>query len=124
MIPVSLENHPVLETLRATGGWDNNASRNGIALPTRPGIQGAEGLPVHQVTPEVYRDPARPVPDRQTMRDLQGHPVWNQRVQDRLDALRPLMDRPAELRTAVEELLDELRHDIETSVANGRPVLF
>jgi hypothetical protein len=124
LIPVSLENHPVLETLRANGGWDNNASRNGFALPTSPGIPGAEGLPVHQVTPEVVRQSGRPVPDPQTMRDLQGHPVWNQKVRDRLDALRPLMNRPAELRIAVEKLIDELRHDIETSVANGKPVLF
>jgi Domain of unknown function (DUF4157)/A nuclease family of the HNH/ENDO VII superfamily with conserved AHH len=124
LIPVSLENHPVLETLRANGGWDNNASANGIALPTSPGIPGAEGLPVHQVTPEVYRQSGTPVPDRQTMRDLQGHPVWNQKVRDRLDALRPLMNRPAELRIAVEKLIDELRHDIATSVANGKAVLF
>ena len=124
LIPVSLENHPVLETLRANGGWDNNASRNGFALPTKPGIKGAKGLPVHQVTPEVIRQSGRPVPDPQTMRDLQGHPVWNQKVRDRLDALEPFMNRPDELRTKVEALIDDLRHDIETSVANGKSVLF
>jgi A nuclease family of the HNH/ENDO VII superfamily with conserved AHH len=124
LLPVSQEHHPVLETLRAHGGWDNNATRNGFALPTRPDIPGAEGLPVHQATPEVFRRAGRPVPDPQTMRDLQGHPVWNQKVKERLDALEPYMDRPDELRRKVEELIDDLRHDIETSVANGKPVLF
>jgi hypothetical protein len=63
------------------------------------------------------------VPDPQTMRDLQGHPVWNQNAQTRLDALKPFMNRPDELRTKVEQLIDDLRHEIETSVANGKPVL-
>jgi hypothetical protein len=124
LIPVSQEHHPVLEALRAHGGWDNNAARNGFALPTRPDIPGAEALPVHQVTPEVFRKAGRPVPDPQTMRDLQGHPVWNQNAKDRLDALKPLTNRPSELRTEVEKLIDDLRHEIETSVANGKPVLF
>ena len=34
------------------------------------------------------------------------------------------MNRPDELRTKVEALIDDLRHDIETSVANGKSVLF
>jgi hypothetical protein len=124
LIPVSLETHPVLETLRANGGWDNNAARNGYALPTRPGIPGAEKLPVHQVTPEVVRNAGRPRPSPQTMRDLQGHPVWNTKVKLRLDALESLMDHPAELRTKVEALIDELRNEIDTSIADGKPVLF
>jgi hypothetical protein len=124
LIPVSEEHHPVLETLRAHGGWDNNASRNGFALPTRPDIPDAQRLPVHQVTPKVSRKAGMSVPDPQTMRDLRGHPVWNQKVRIRLDALEPLMNQPDKLRTKVMELIDELRHDIETSVANGKPVLF
>ena len=65
--PVSEENHPVLDAFRTHGGWDNNASWNGFALPTRPGIPGAEGLPVHQVTRDVLeeaRSPEHPVTRR------------------------------------------------------------
>src|SRR5207249_2814104 len=124
LIPVSEEHHPVLETLRAHGGWDNNASLNGVALPTRPDIPRAQHLPVHQVTPKVSQKAGMSVPDPQTMRELRGHPVWNQKVRVRLDALEPLMNQPGELRTKVMELIGELRHEIETSVANGKPVLF
>lgn len=114
LLPVSLENHPVLDTLRANGGWDNNAPRNGIALPTRENIPGAGKLPVHQLTPEIYREANMPRPSAATMRDLQGHPIWNSDVEARLDALKPLMENPVELRAAVEALIDELRRKIES----------
>jgi hypothetical protein len=123
LIPMWLENHPVLEVLRAHGGWDHNAARNGFALPTRPGIKGAENLPVHQVTSRVLREAGRP-PSPELVRELQGHPVWNEKVRARLEELRPFMDDPVKLRAKVEALIDELRAELENAAKSGRKVLF
>jgi hypothetical protein len=173
VIPMELENHRVLDQLRAHGGWDHTAAVNGYPLPTRPGIEGAEHLPVHQVTGKVTApepppqvtgqvtapepppqvtgqvtapEPApqvtgqvtapEPAPRRtpQTARDLSGHPVWNEKVADRLDDLanrrsavdpsKLLIERPDELRAAVLDLIADLKGDIELSRARGVPVLF
>lgn len=123
LIPMWLENHPVFEALRAHGGWDHNAARNGYALPTRPGIPGAENLPVHQVTAAVMREAGRP-PSPALIRELQGHPVWNQKVFGQLQELLPFLDDPAELRIRVEALIDDLRAELDTAAASGRTVLF
>lgn len=134
VIPVELENHPVLNKLRAhEPGWDNNAAVNGYPLPVEPGIPGAEHLPVHQVTSDV-RAPGGPPRTPQTARDLAGHPVWNAKVGARLDALAKqpsrvvpgelLINRPDELRSAVLDLIIDLKGEIELSQARGIPVLF
>jgi hypothetical protein len=134
VIPVELENHPVLNELRAhPPGWDHNAPINGYPLPVEPGIPGAEHLPVHQVTGDVPT-PGGPPRTPQTARDLAGHPVWNEKVRARLDALASqrskvvpgelLISRPDELRSAVLDLIADLKGEIELSQAQGIPVLF
>jgi hypothetical protein len=105
IFPVETHNHEVFEVLRNTPqGWDVNAEERGIALPRRPGIKGAEGLPVHQVNREVIVDarrqaaearkalglpelPQGPMPNAQTMKDLAGHPVTNAEAKAELDKL-------------------------------------
>ena len=142
VIPVELENHPVLNELRAhEPGWDHNAPVNGYPLPIEPGVPGVEpavpgsgDLPVHQVTSDVPRRGNPPPPTPETARDLAGHPVWNAKVRARLDALavQPskavpgelLINRPDELRSAVLDLIIDLKGEIELSQARGIPVLF
>jgi len=133
VIPVELEEHAVLNALRDhEPGWDHNAAENGYPLPVEPTTAEAEQLPVHQVTRDIPRrgGPAQPEP----VRDLPGHPVWNQKVKARLDALKTqpskvapgklLIDQPGELRTAVLDLIVDLKGEIELSQARGIPVLF
>jgi hypothetical protein len=130
VIPVELQFHEVLEVLRNKGGWDHNAPANGIALPTRPNTPGAEGLPVHQITTDVIAaaraervaqgGPEVPMPDAQTMRDLQGHPVTNESVKQQLDQIGAqrladgtrLIDNPQLLRQAIEALQQKLILDM------------
>ncbi len=103
VIPWEHQHHPVFDILRANGGWDHNTPANGIALPTRAGIPGAENLPVHQL----------PGPGR-------GHPVYNDRVRGRLnDLLQHYGSNPVELRRQVMRLLGELHGDLEIGGYRG-----
>jgi hypothetical protein len=79
---------------------------------------------VHQVNRTVFRKSGLPQPSARVLRDLQGHPVLNQRVGERLDALREFIDRPEILRTKVAELIEELRREALASVSRGRTVQF
>jgi len=124
LIPFEFAHDPIFDVLRANGGWDHNDPFDGIALPTRLGIKGAEGLPVHQVTAEVVNGTGSPASERQTLIDLRGHGVLNEHVGERLAALRQYLDDPVKLREEVNKLVADLRHDVETSVARGLPVQF
>jgi len=97
IIPWEHQYHGVFDVLRANGGWDHNIVANGIGLPTRPGIPGAEHLPVHQL----------PGPGRY-------HPIYNQDVGRRLDQLlEQYGSDPAQLRQEVTKLLEDLRGELE-----------
>ncbi|MCB8986615.1 MAG: AHH domain-containing protein [Ardenticatenaceae bacterium] len=103
LIPWERQHHSVFDVLRANGGWDHNALANGIGLPTRPGIAGAEHLPVHQL----------PGPGR-------GHPVYNDYVKGRLDDLMGRFGNdPAELRRQTNLLLEDLRGQLEAGGYRG-----
>ena len=130
VIPVELQHHEVLEVLRNNGGWDHNDPTNGLVLPAKPGIADADAMPVHQNTPAVIAEgrarlakeggPVVPMPDAQTMRDLQGHPIVNDRARQGLDAMvterlpdgSRLLDHPDLLRQRVAALQQQLILDV------------
>lgn len=107
IIPWEFMNHGVFNVLRNRGlVWDHNAMRNAIALPTKKGIVGAENLPIHQAKKPGVR----------------GHPNYNRDVRSRLDDLleKHELDPPT-LQREVDNLLAELRGDIESGAWAGVP---
>jgi hypothetical protein len=125
IIPVEAQRHWVFDILRETPeGWDHHALVNGIALPRTLAAQAqtrtvtggiVRDLPIHQVTREL-----RPNIAPGTLQDVAFHPVYNERVWQRLNALEHLRGDPDALRTAVYDLISDLRRQI---TQRGRQVL-
>ena len=119
LFPVELQNDPVFDVLTSVlPGWDHhNPLLNGVALPTT--LLGAlrSGLPVHQVTPKILKQMRelrrlkQPIPPG-VVRDLQGHPKWNEDVAREMEKLHKYLDDPVRLREEVlilrEKLLSKL----------------
>ncbi len=99
-IPWEHRNHRVIDAMRADPEvrFDMNQARNGIALPKESGVGAGE--PLHQVVGEAKTPGVR-------MMDLRGHPVYNARVKQALDAIDEIRD-PALKRLRFLELLDGL----------------
>jgi hypothetical protein len=132
VIPVEHQGHWVFDVLRNTReGWDHHNPFNGIALPTtsaarrlartRPG--GIERrLPLHQVTLEFLQERGLPGANVANVQRLAFHPVYNQNVLQRLNAIDESLRRnPAALRREVRRLITELKNEIRT---RRQPVLF
>ncbi len=107
VIPWEFLDHGVFNVLREKGlVWDHNAMKNAIALPVEKGIAGAEKLPIHQASSRATR----------------GHPVYNGKVERRLDDLLEKFELdPPTLQKEVDILLAELRGEIEGGKWAGVP---
>ena len=107
VIPWEFLNHGVFDVLRGQGfEWDHNSMQNAIALPTKAGVTGAENLPLHQANTFETR----------------GHPVYNQKVQLRLDDMLEEFELdPERLQQEVDKLLAELKGDMEMGRWAGVP---
>ncbi len=115
VIPVECQRHPIFDILRANGGWDHHLPVNGIALPTTAAAAAEAKLPVHQWTLELMQQPERAV-----LQQLQFHPVYNERVWERLNDLYVTTADPVALRTGVLDIIGELKLLLYTG---GLPVL-
>ena len=92
VIPWSLRYNSAFDILRSTGGWDHNDLRNSIALPTRPDIPNAGGLPVHQGEGI-----------------LRFHEVYSGQIEEKLTNLANLYEHdPSRLLSEVLNLIDVL----------------
>lgn len=107
VIPWEFLDHGVFNVLRGKGlVWDHNAMKNAIALPTKKGVPGAENLPIHQARGK----------------GVQGHPVYNGKVQQRLDDILEKFELdPPRLQSEVEKLLADLKGEIEMGGWAGVP---
>jgi hypothetical protein len=109
VIPWELRTHGVFDIVRtARGGWDHNWPVNGIALPITQGGTSSVvtgGRTFHQSTRYMLR----------------GHPVYNGRVNTRLnklldeyESLPRSLRNPQTLRRNVYLLIQELKADLES----------
>lgn len=110
VIPYEFHDHPVFLILKEKGfKWDHNALENGIALPNVKEIPNANNLPVHQI-PNT-----KDLTNKSTFRDLAGHPVYNGKVERRLNELLDKFEHnPNKLNEEVDKLIKELREELQS----------
>lgn len=54
IIPLELTEHPLVRKMQHEHGFNINGRNNGLHMPTRPGVPGAEGMAIHRGSHQRY----------------------------------------------------------------------